>query len=551
MADKTLQLVKRTEYENRGYAPVYIDTSEIIFDAEKQKTVMKLTLFNNSAKTVKSAYFNAGCFDENLNLCVQLRNIPYVNVDVKPHSEFGKSQAVEVPIITKSVFVEVSKVLFSDSTVWVNKKQELSEDLVSDEAMGEEWQRLRNTKAIMDANSKKVKKKFTPTRKKVMIWLAVVLSAGILAAGIYSSANYLSDRKEAYKNGMNLYINQDFENAVPVLERAIDDYIYFGKEKNELNYSAAISNMKIKDYKAALKYFDKCRDYKNTTINIREITGMYNRLIAGGINHSAAVQKDGTVIAVGDNSLGQCETNGWTDVVGIAAGDNHTVGMKSDGTLYAAGSNDYGQSEVSAWSDIVQVAAGLGHTVALKANGRVIARGSNQYGQCDVQEWKDIVQITASGNHTVGLKLDGTVISIGWNNYGQCDVSEFNNIVSIATGEKNTVGVKSDGTLIAVGDNSYGQCKVSDVKNAVSASVGKEYIVYIDSNAKTKSKGRNDVNQASVSLWNNVMAVSCGNAHTIGISESGGIYTVGDSSDGQLGLDTYKNIGAENIKIVE
>lgn len=551
MADNTYQVVKRTEYENRGYAPVYIDTSEIIFDAKNRKAVINLTLFNNSAKTVKSAYFNAGCFDENLNLCVQLRNIPYVNVDAMPHSEFGKAQAVEVPSITKSVFVEVSKVLFSDSTVWVNKKQELDEDLVSDEAMGAEWQRLKSTKAIMDASQKKKKKNGYWSKKKIIVWTAVLVSTAILGAGIYSAGNYISDRKEAYKHGMNLFINQDFKNAAPILEQAIDDFLYFGKEKNELNYSAAISNMKMSDYQTAVKYFDKCRDYKNTTTNLREIAQMYSRVIAAGINHSVLVQKNGVVIASGDNTYGQCETSTWDGVIGVAAGANHTIGMRYDGTLFATGNNDYSQCEVSGWSDVVQVAAGFGHTVALKANGRVIARGSNQYGQCDVQEWKDIVEIAASGNHTIGLKADGTVIAIGWNNFGQCNVNEFSNIVSIATGEKNTLGVKSDGTLIVVGDDSYGQCKVSGLKNIVSASVGTEYIVYVDSSSRSRSIGRNNINQGSVSLWNNVMAVACGNAHTLGISESGGVYVVGENSDGQLNVDHYKNIGAENIPVVE
>lgn len=52
MAEKTYKVVKRTEYENRGKAPVYIDTSEILRDSKK--TVMKLKLYNNCGKTVKS-----------------------------------------------------------------------------------------------------------------------------------------------------------------------------------------------------------------------------------------------------------------------------------------------------------------------------------------------------------------------------------------------------------------------------------------------------------------------------------------------------------------
>ncbi len=48
---------------------------------------------------MKSVYFNAGCFDSELNLCVQLRNIPYIKMlTQKPNAVFGNSQTVEVRI---------------------------------------------------------------------------------------------------------------------------------------------------------------------------------------------------------------------------------------------------------------------------------------------------------------------------------------------------------------------------------------------------------------------------------------------------------------------
>ena len=55
MAEKTYKVVKRTEYENRGKAPVYIDTSEILRDSKK--TVMKLKLYNNCGKNGEVGIF--------------------------------------------------------------------------------------------------------------------------------------------------------------------------------------------------------------------------------------------------------------------------------------------------------------------------------------------------------------------------------------------------------------------------------------------------------------------------------------------------------------
>jgi len=71
----------------------------------------------------------------------------------------------------------------------------------------------------------------------------------------------------------------------------------------------------------------------------------------------------------------------------IAAGAYHTVGLKSDGTVVAVGDNSEGQCGISGWTSIVQVAAGYHHTVGLKSNGWVVAVGYNDYGQCDVSGW--------------------------------------------------------------------------------------------------------------------------------------------------------------------
>jgi hypothetical protein len=53
------------------------------------------------------------------------------------------------------------------------------------------------------------------------------------------------------------------------------------------------------------------------------------------------------------------------------------VGLKGDGTVVAVGENSLGQCDVGLWADIVQVDAGKWHTVALKPDGTVVAVGGN------------------------------------------------------------------------------------------------------------------------------------------------------------------------------
>jgi hypothetical protein len=53
--------------------------------------------------------------------------------------------------------------------------------------------------------------------------------------------------------------------------------------------------------------------------------------------HTAGLKADGTVIAIGDNSHGQCDTDDWQDIIAVAVDGMQTFGLKSDGTIVAAG----------------------------------------------------------------------------------------------------------------------------------------------------------------------------------------------------------------------
>jgi alpha-tubulin suppressor-like RCC1 family protein len=56
------------------------------------------------------------------------------------------------------------------------------------------------------------------------------------------------------------------------------------------------------------------------------------------------------VVAVGYDGLGQCSVENWTGIIHIAANGDHTVGVESDGTVIAVGDNTYGQCDVGAWN---------------------------------------------------------------------------------------------------------------------------------------------------------------------------------------------------------
>ncbi len=103
--------------------------------------------------------------------------------------------------------------------------------------------------------------------------------------------------------------------------------------------------------------------------------------------HTVGLREDGTVVAVGNNSNGQCNVYGddWKNIVAIAAGDTHTVGLKSDGTIIIAGSRSMTDT-VSKWNDIeglkfVSIAAGMETTLALTPDGTVYGTGYHKNDQ--------------------------------------------------------------------------------------------------------------------------------------------------------------------------
>lgn len=166
--------------------------------------------------------------------------------------------------------------------------------------------------------------------------------------------------------------------------------------------------------------------------------------IATGWRHTVALKADGEILITGyrsRNQLRAIEANKdeWTDIVAIAAGGGgdgatgrgHTVGLRRDGTVVAVGDNTYSQCEVSEWTDIVAIAAGDWHTVGLKADGTVVATGDDgtaflnkDKDCCALEDWKNIVAISAGSGSTIGLTADGDVKTAGYDDSGKTTIAK-------------------------------------------------------------------------------------------------------------------------------
>ena len=64
------------------------------------------------------------------------------------------------------------------------------------------------------------------------------------------------------------------------------------------------------------------------------------------------LKRNGTVVAIekGFFDYGQLNVSSWSGIVQVTAGSGHTVGLKADGTIVAVGRNSNGQCNVSSWN---------------------------------------------------------------------------------------------------------------------------------------------------------------------------------------------------------
>ena len=182
-------------------------------------------------------------------------------------------------------------------------------------------------------------------------------------------------------------------------------------------------------------------------------------MIAAGEGHFLALQDDGTVKAIGDNSRGQCEVTDWDHIVRVYAGKYISAGLRADGTVRIAG--DMEESDVAAWTEIEDLAVGLDHIIGLKADGTVVSAGYNMNGNCDVGDWTGIRRIFATEQLSIGITEEGGVQIAGTMSGSeglQERVETWSGIESITEVYFNgpgIIGVKEDGTICMETDDPH------------------------------------------------------------------------------------------------
>lgn len=250
-----------------------------------------------------------------------------------------------------------------------------------------------------------------------------------------------------------------------------------------------------------------------------------NGMTAAGLYHSIAMRSDGTVVATGQNTVGQCNVNDWQDMVFIAARGELSMGVTRQGGVKATGLMESNMSNALAWTGIRMLAIGEAHVVGLKEDGTVVAAGDSSRGQCEVSGWRNVVAVAAAGSHTVGLMADGSILVAGdlgapnWSNItaiytnaqaifgmdaagkiyttGDYQASAWSNMEKLAVGENIVLGLREDGSVLCLA----GELDVSAVMGAADISVGDGHALITLVDGSVQGLGGNAVYQCETGGW--------------------------------------------------
>jgi len=299
-------------------------------------------------------------------------------------------------------------------------------------------------------------------------------------------------------------------------------------------------------------------------------------IVACGENHTVAIKKDGTVVAVGDNQYGQCDVSGWTDIVQVAAGRHHTVGLKADGTVVATGWNAYGQCNVEDLANIKQVVCATTATFALSVDGTIHFNSPYHFGRFDESYLSSVNDVVAIANDVI-LHVDGsaTQVSIFPYTFKPTDlgISELNAFERIVCGNcyqflANNMEVKrkmyqlTDGNWVHMSSDG-GHVVISEFENAIYLAPAFSFWAALMPDGTVVPAGITQTwyqwdftdaldknGEFSCRNWTNIIALggnathsSTGTTFIVGVHEDGTAVAAGYNTSGQCDVSDWTDIG--------
>lgn len=269
-------------------------------------------------------------------------------------------------------------------------------------------------------------------------------------------------------------------------------------------------------------------EMERTMQNLSEVrSDRKDGLIAAGRYHTVAVTASGNVLATGDNSMGQCNVQGWTGVKQVAAGAFHTVVLKNDGTVMATGNNSKGQCDVSGWTDIVAIAAATADTIGLKSDGTVVAAGMHA-GKVD--GWRGATFV-AGGSYSMGCLYDnGAMLST--HKGAQMDMGMV--LYDLSVCGPVSVGVLYDGTMVSSFDGA------PQWDSIVSATACESGIMAVDVDGNVKAHFYRPGDAVDMTIDGKAVAVESSGTHHVVLLDDGRVFAFGNNDYGQCNVSAWQ-----------
>ena len=243
-------------------------------------------------------------------------------------------------------------------------------------------------------------------------------------------------------------------------------------------------------------------------------------IVATGYKHTVARTEAGTVLAVGSNLSGQCNTQEWTDIVAVAAGAYHTVGLRADGTVVATGMNTYGQCDVSKWTNIAAIYAGAYNTIGITKSGQILNTG---YQHWNTLKWRDIAVLSIGDYALCGVMQNGQPLYTS----DELVTSDYYDLVAFDAATANSAGLKADGTVVSNG------LDVSAWSNILAIDCTSNGVFALNDSGKVLSSAFSYAHLPDVSDWQNIVAISASATHIVGVTADGRVLARGESDAGQ------------------
>jgi alpha-tubulin suppressor-like RCC1 family protein len=192
--------------------------------------------------------------------------------------------------------------------------------------------------------------------------------------------------------------------------------------------------------------------------------------------------------------------------VAVSSSTHHCLALRDDGSIVAWGDNTYGQCNVPepnegyvAIAAAGQVMVDYSYSLAINSEGSVIAWGFNGSGQLDVPPPNTgFVAISASAYHAVGVKADGSAVTWG-GCQPNCDppLGE-SDIIGVATPSPHSVR-----TIYILDDSILGWGGPGQGEGLVAAAMGDQHAIAIRGRPSAAVELSPTISASTVSVFPN------------------------------------------------